>query len=125
MNSRSFDVRGGPPRLVDVEGSGQPSDVFKRPVRIVTWRATSTRASSPHAALHGSPRTSVPLLGEQVGPDLVVVITAQQLATLGHQVVDPVNVQRRVRPLRRPWGPRSGQLELSAEWRPAVRRHHP
>ena len=30
------------------------------------------------------------LLGEQVGPDLVVVVEAQQLATLGHQVLDTV-----------------------------------
>ncbi len=30
------------------------------------------------------------LLGEQVGPDLVVVVQAQQFATLGHQVVDTV-----------------------------------
>ena len=30
------------------------------------------------------------LLGEQVGPDLVVVVEAQQFATLGHQVLDTV-----------------------------------
>jgi hypothetical protein len=29
-------------------------------------------------------------LGEQVGSDLVVVVEAQQLATLGHQVLDIV-----------------------------------
>jgi len=55
------------------------------------------------------------LLGEQVGADLVVVVQAQQLATLGHEVVDTVTWAPSPGPSAGPGGRRSGQLELPAD----------
>jgi hypothetical protein len=55
------------------------------------------------------------LLGEQFGSDLVVVVAAQQLATLGHQVLDTVTGPPSAGLSAGLAGRRSGPLELPAD----------
>ena len=111
----SLDLRCGLPRLVDVEVREQSSDVVEMVCDVVGAGHLDLRRLRLPLDLPDGDGQARLLLGEQVGTDLVVVVEAQQLASLGDQVLDTVTGSPSAGPSAGLSGRRSGPLELRAD----------